>query len=454
MHILWSLALLGTTALDARESCLVQPPRDAHVVVNDSLPIIEELVQLLRSHNPELRTLQSRLAETRARHAASGGVPAVVLSGEIEEVPGVAVGRSGSLRVDVQRAFRTGARQRAERAVVHADITHAEAARDAGELAFIARVTVLVETLVGRTRIATRLRAEAQLLDDVGAGLTARFAVGDARYVDVLRLRAERLGVMNEVARVTSHARSARTMLLGMAGDDSAVVQTLSVRLDTLVHRTTSEKNEEYAIPAPPDLARAMALSFAIRSGSAEEERSAALAALGAELRKPVVTGSIGLQRFGDVGTPAPDRRIGVTVGASLPLPFTVRAANRRAAAANAARLTAAASATSATRASTRTHLVVANDRYSAARERMAAYDLTLLRGAREERAGALQAYRTGAVTLLELLDFERALVHAETGRVNARLDAVSAYANVIALITSPDTPPALSMDLSSGDMN
>ncbi|HCT57123.1 MAG TPA: hypothetical protein DGD08_07905, partial [Gemmatimonas aurantiaca] len=73
-----------------------------------------------------------------------------------------------------------------------------------------------------------------------------------------------------------------------------------------------------------------------------------------------------------------------------------------------------------------------ARERYSAARERLDAFDAALLRGARDERESALAAYRTGSLSLLELLDFERALSRAEIERIRALVDAADAWADLL----------------------
>jgi outer membrane protein TolC len=69
--------------------------------------------------------------------------------------------------------------------------------------------------------------------------------------------------------------------------------------------------------------------------------------------------------------------------------------------------------------------------------------DAALLRGAREERESALAAYRTGSVSLLELLDFERALARAEIERVHALLEAVDAWADLMGA-PGPSEAPSL----------
>ena len=74
----------------------------------------------------------------------------------------------------------------------------------------------------------------------------------------------------------------------------------------------------------------------------------------------------------------------------------------------------------------------MARERYEAARERLAGYDATLLRAAGEERESALAAYRTGDLSLLELVDFERALSRAEIDRLRAGLDALTALTDLL----------------------
>ena len=72
----------------------------------------------------------------------------------------------------------------------------------------------------GWSAISRRLAAEDSLLVGAEAALTARFSVGEARYVDVLRLRTERLRVQSEQAEALAEARAARVALRGLLGPD------------------------------------------------------------------------------------------------------------------------------------------------------------------------------------------------------------------------------------------
>ena len=76
--------------------------------------------------------------------------------------------------------------------------------------------------------------------------------------------------------------------------------------------------------------------------------------------------------------------------------------------------------------------IAAAAARYLGASERVGIYEAALLSGARAERDVALANYRDGTLSLLELLDFERALVDAEVGRLESLLAAADAWADLL----------------------
>jgi cobalt-zinc-cadmium efflux system outer membrane protein len=76
-----------------------------------------------------------------------------------------------------------------------------------------------------------------------------------------------------------------------------------------------------------------------------------------------------------------------------------------------------------------RAELGAARDRYEAARRRLAVFESALLRGAADEREAALAAFRSGELSLLELIDFERALSRAEIIRLQTLIEAADAFA-------------------------
>ena len=89
----------------------------------------------------------------------------------------------------------------------------------------------------------------------------------------------------------------------------------------------------------------------------------------------------------------------------------------------------------------TRASLAAARDRYEAARTRLAVYETALLRGARDERSTALVAYTNNDLTLIELIDFERALARAEVDQLLARIEAAEALAVLLGGTTDTREP-------------
>jgi outer membrane protein TolC len=135
-------------------------------------------------------------------------------------------------------------------------------------------------------------------------------------------------------------------------------------------------------------------------------------------------TAAVGVQRFD-----GPD---GYTVGplllASVTLPVPQRHVhNSQVSAAARDTLTATGLQTALVtrlRADTR----AAETRFVAARQQFVAIDQRLLSAAREERESALIGYAAGELSLLELLDFERALARAEIQRLESYLEMVEVW--------------------------
>ncbi|MEX2608679.1 MAG: TolC family protein [Gemmatimonadota bacterium] len=375
--------------------------------------------------SPELQALRAELESARARAAAAGYAGPVVLSGEIEDVPnGYDIG-GAAIRVELGREFLTGGRSTAARALAAADVAAAEASLQAAGRRLEARVVQELTRLWTAKGTARRLAGEDSLLFSAEGSLRARFSVGEARYVDVLRLRTERLRIQTDRADAVADARVAREALLGLGGPDVAPL--IASTLDSLT--ATSARWEE-PLPPVPSLDSLLALSGDVRMAEATVQRARATLDVVRAEQRPRLAASVGAQRtVGESG----NSRFGPVLGASVSLPFTRRHANESAELAAERQLEAARAARAAVVATVRASLAGSLVRYEAARERLAEFDATLLRGAREERESALAAYRTGNLSLIELLDFERALARAEIERLRARAQAAEAFANLIA---------------------
>jgi outer membrane protein TolC len=344
----------------------------------------------------------------------------------------------GNLRAEVARDLRTGSRRRAERSLADADVRLADLEITIAERIATADVFRSVVTAALLRRIDDRLSAEDVLLRGAEETVRARFGTGDARYVDVLRLRTERLHVQGDRSSVMADERLSRAGLSVLANPvGRLMIQALA---DTLATKPL----EEYWRILLPDLENAravdslLALSPTDQRAAIDESRAAAQLALNTAAQKSQLSGYAGVQRIGQANN---GPTIGPSVGFTMTLPFTASRANSLANQASIASLNAVRETRRVNRATISAQLIAAVEQYSIQRARLAAFDAALLRGAREERESALSSYRTGDLSLTELLDFERAVSRAEIERLRALIDAVDALADLSRDADNNDLP-------------
>lgn len=399
----------------------------------DSL-LVAEVHDLIRRTSPELAARRAALAAAESRIPAAGSPGPALLSAELEEVPdGFKIGQAGSFRVDLSRDLFSGGRRGAAQAVARESAERIRLELSLLQRSLLARANSLLIRYLGGIAIAERLAAQDSLIAGALDAVTVRFAVGDSRYVDVLRLRAERLRARVEIAQARAEALGSRRGIIGLAEPTDSIVARLTDRLDWLGSRSPAAL-EAVSFPTVPDLDSLVAASAPVQlAGVGMRQAQAGLRLARAEQRTRIGA-SVGVQRFGD---DAGGHQIGPTLGVSLSLPFTSSAggALRRAAEQD---LLAAQAERSAALAGARAELGAARDRYRVALENAALFEPALLRGAREERENALATYRTGSLSLVELLDFERALTQAEISRLRSQAAAAQAYAELLAGAAQP----------------
>ena len=382
------------------------------------------LQEVVGRHNPELALRRAAVEAAIARTGAVGFAPPAVVSGEMEEVPGGFDVADASFRLEIGREFLTSGRSAAARALATTAVRSPEVELLATQRRVAALTLQHVTGVVASSWTARRLAAEDSLLVAVETAVRDRFSVGEARYVDVLRLKTERLRVQTDRAEAIAVERAEREAMLALGGPDGA--RAVATLLDSAVALPMSATDVVELPPAPP-LDSLLALSGHVRLAEAEVARSRAARDLVRAERRPRISASVGVQRVFDNG----ESSFGPLLGASLTLPFTAGRANRAAVEVSGREIEVAEMALVAAGARARAELASALAHYEAARERFETYDLALLEGARQERESALAAYRTGDMSLLELLDFERALARAEIERLRARADAAEAYATL-----------------------
>lgn len=376
---------------------------------------VQALRQAQRSNDPLLAARQATIEAARLRLGAVARRGPLDLSFELEEFR-VTDPLNQTVRIAAAHEFVPAAAVSAVSARRLAQL-ELEEARLAGA-ALVAGIDLdrhVIEASVWQ-RIRARLLEEDSLLVRAGATLNARFAAGDARYIDVIRLRTERIRVQSEAIDALALAQSARLRLVGLVGDDAAEI------VDAAVASV-----RELRIPTLPAARDLIASAPAIQLAAAEV--TIARADLGSTRAESLRrwTAGVGLQRF-EAGT---GYTIGPVLMGSVSLPTPQRAV-RNALAQAAAQDTVSASRTHRAAISRlRADVAGAEARFNAARQRYESSDARLLAAAREERESALVAYATGELSLIELLDFERALARAETQRLESYLRMVDAWADI-----------------------
>lgn len=378
-----------------------------------------------RLQSPALRAARSGVELATARAAASGLRTAATLSAGLSEAPARTLDQ-GNLRLEIGRDLFTGARRQAERTLADVDVRAATIDVSLEERRLDGIVLRDVVLAAGARRIARRLAAEDQLLAGAEDGVRGRFGVAQARYVDVLRVRTERLRVQTERSVIIADARGARARLVAVLVGSEAL-PTLDAVIDTVADIGLGDAWRGL-LPTLPSLDSLLAQSDAARMADVVAARTEASRALVLVEQRRQVNAYTGIQRIGQANN---GPTFGPSFGVTMSLPFTAAQRNRLTAAAAAQSVTTARLARDAALSEARGRLDAARERYSAARERLETFDAALLRGARDERESALQAYRTGSLSLLELLDFERALSRAEIERTRALIDAADAWADL-----------------------
>lgn len=428
------LMLLGVASLSA------QSPVD-----QDSLETA--LLTLILPRHPEIVARRAALDFADGRLRAAGRQTAPTLSAEVEEIPdGIDVPNAGQMRLMFERDFLTGPVRSAERTIARVERDGAAAALSLTEASVRAAVKRDLAVWRGWLSVAGRLAAEDSLLQEAESGLLSRFSTGDARYVDVLRIRTERLRVKSERAEALRTSQTGKRHLEANAGEVDSSVAELGRLLSTAgIHPGT-------LLPAPPPVPgidSLLAAGDALRLASLRVDNARGLAARSRAARRTQLSGGVGIQRFtGDKG----DFTVGPSLRATISLPFAVSTSNRLQQAAADLRIADAEAERAAFVVRLRIALLLAMDHYASAVERLQVYDGALLTGAKEERESALSAYRSGQLSLLELLDFERALSRAETDHLRAAIDVSTAYADIYITLATQAGPKAEPSDSGASD--
>ena len=390
---------------------------------------IARLAALARESDPTLRLARARELAAERLVTSAGSVPPLAAAFGLSDGPRGDVMR-GNASIEVGRGLFLGSRLVAARATARGELAIEIRERRVAEEVIEVRVTDLVTNGVAAERALTRLRQSEQLLVDAEEALAVRLAAGTGRYSDVLRVRAERLAVGFSIRDELANRASVRAQLLTTAGAPLHADSLDRWMAEAAMAMTAGSawRSTLASLPSTDSLA---ALSEIVRDAATVRVRAEARRTQGIAARRPEVNGAIGLQRIGAAnGGPS----AGVLVGISSTLPFSARRANERSTQVENAEVVAAEAGVTAAMGRARPGLEGLRERLKAALERLEAIDAVVLVAAGSEREAALAEFRAGALTLLELLDFERSLLRVELERSDALREAASLRASLFGI--------------------
>lgn len=367
---------------------------------------LEKAVETALARNPEVLAAQARIDAARGRTLQLKARPAPELAAGVEGIPlpglrnegdevEVRLGLEQTFEYPGKRGLRTEIGRRGE------DMAAAD----------LARLRLLITAAVKRAywsaayagRAVAALERSVTQIDALLEDLQARYRTGAADYADVLRVRAEKARLRNQILEQARDERAAELALAGLLGDPSGGP---AVPTDELPF-----------VPLAADPAtlveRALATRPSTRLAALDMERAGAAVRLAGLERRPDIVAGLMLPSLRP-------NAWGVSFGLTLPFlrPGRARGAAMEAAAeAEAARFVAA-----AVGARLRTAVWSAFAAAKAAEQQVLVYESGLLRELEDELGIQLEYFRYGKTGAFALLDLHRAFVLAQVERLRALL--------------------------------
>ncbi len=377
---------------------------------------LEEALRIAEARNPQVVFARQGVAGSEADVVAAGKRPNPSFAFSSEGIPLSQANRPAffdnqELTVDVQQEFEPGGRRRlrTEQASYGVAASRATVQDTVRRLRFeVCRAYVQVVLAKADDEVA---RTTLDEIDHVLAIDRARFEQGELSGVELRRLQVERFRFADDAFAAELALRNARSALLAVLNVRplDQPFEAVDDLLSTSFAATRAEPPESAAAVVGLALASRPDLDVARR----ERDRAQAGIRLQEALRTPSFSVGAGLKRdFGSNG-------LVVTFGVPLPLLDRNQGGIARAGAEErqaAAQLAAA---------ETRVTLEVqeALNAVDVSRRRLDYVEGEYLKNAREARDIVLASYRSGAATLIDYMDAQRALREALRTQNRARFD-------------------------------
>lgn len=373
---------------------------------------LDEAQALAASRSPALSAARHELdASDGALHQA-GALPNPTLNASVEDTHSASRNTVATLDLPIElggkRAARLNASERA-RALAAAELRSAHAQlRAAVAQAFFG-------VLVAQER--ARLSAESATLAERGADVVARrVAAGKVSAVDETRARVDQADAALEAAEAESELLMARQALAALWGDAVPTFGAASGEIGALPVR-----------PSATALAAELDAAPTLVAGRLETERRRALVDVERSKQYPDLTVSVGAKRDNEIG------RTQAVIGLSIPLPLFDR--NRGATLEAASRADKAFDEHQLARHRLLTELQHAAGQLALASASARTLQTRVLPAATQAYDATVKGFEAGKFAFADVLDAQRALLHARARHLNTLAAAHQAAASIDRLL-------------------
>lgn len=367
---------------------------------------LEQAVEIALARNPEVLAAQAGVAAARGRTLQLGARPEPQIVAEVEGLPLPGAGGESSdteFSLGLEQVFEYPGKRALREEAGRRGEEMAEAGLERVRILLEARVRRAYWTAVFAAAAAEALERSASRLDALIEDVREKYRTGAAGYGDVLRARAERARLKNQILDQAREKRAGELALGELLGLSAAGPPVLTTPLPFVPLEPGAEALVESARTSRPSF-RLAALRVA------QAEAAVKLAGLG---RRPDLLAGLTLpsQRFGAWG-----------VSLGLTLPFLRPGRARGQAMEAAAEAEAGRSAAAALELRARSAVESAFAAAKSAEAQVLVYDQGLLREIEDELTIELEYFRFGKTGAFALLDLHRTYALAQVERLRALL--------------------------------
>jgi cobalt-zinc-cadmium efflux system outer membrane protein len=367
---------------------------------------LEKAVEIALARNPEVLAAETRVEAARGRTLQLRSRPEPQVQASVEGVPIPGLKKEGDqveIHLGIEQAFEYPGKRALRTEIGNQGEDLARANLERVRLLLASRVKKTYWTAAFAGGAAEALERSSARLDALLDDLQAKYRTGAAAYADVLRTRAEKARLRNQILDQAKEKRTAELQLNELLGKDALEPVTLSTALPFV------------PLEADPAalLERARATLPSFRAASLRVERAAAAAKLAGLDRRPDFLAGFLLPSVRP-------NAWGVSFGLTMPF---LRPGRYKGEAMEAGAETAASRlAAQALDRHVRTAIEAAFAAAKSAEAQVLVYERSLLKELEDELGIQLEYFRYGKVEAFSVLDLHRTYVLAQIEHLRALL--------------------------------